>query len=252
MVLALIAGAVMVMRTRTAHADHSAAEADRHLRRGLEHYQHRDYQRAIREFHAGYAIAPRREFLFALAQAERLSGDCRSAIIYYRQFLSRNPPKRQETAAFEQIEHCQKALAEGPGAVDRPATAPKPQPAVQRPVDPPPLAAAPARRHWYADGPGDALLGGGIALAAGSVVMLLSANVAAADARSASTYAQFDQRTSAVTTRRHLAIGFAIAGALALSGATYRFVTRGGAARERRIALVPTDGGATLAIGGRF
>ncbi len=250
--LVSIAGAVLVMRTGAARADHSSADADRHLHRGLEHFQHRDYQRAIREFHAGYAIAPRREFLFALAQAERLSGDCRSAIIYYRQFLSRNPPQRQATAAFEQIEHCQKALAEGPGAVERPAPAPTPRPAVQQPVAPPVVAAAPARRHWYADGPGDALFGGGIALAAGSVVMLLSANVAAADARSASTYPQFDQRSAAVTTRRRLAIGFAIAGALALSGATYRFVTRGGAERERRIALVPTDGGAAVAIGGRF
>jgi len=250
MVLVLVAGAAMVARPRAARADHSGGGAEQHLRRGLQHYQHRDYQRAIREFHAGYAIAPRREFLFALGQAERLSGDCRSAIVYYQQFLSRNPPQRQATAAFEQIEQCKRALAEGPGADQRPA--PEPRPAVRSVAPPRAVVAMRARRPWYADGPGDALLGGGVALAAGSVAMLLSANVAAADARSASTYPQFDQRVAAVTTRRRLAVGFAVAGALAVSGAVYRFATRGGGGRERRIALVPTDGGATLAIGGRF
>ncbi len=244
MVLALVVGVAMVMRPRAARADRSSASADRHLSTGLSYYQRRDYQRAINEFHAGYAIAPRREFLFALGQAERLSGDCRSAIVYYRQFLSRNPPERQATAAWEQLRRCKQALDEGPGATAHPVARPAP---VVHPEPPPP-----ARAAWYTDGPGDALLGGGVALTVASVGMLLAANVAAADARSATSYPQFDQRAAAVTTRRHLAVGFAVAGALAVSGAVYRFATRGRRSRERRVALVPTAGGAALAIGGIF
>ncbi|MBI5543108.1 MAG: hypothetical protein HY901_04420, partial [Deltaproteobacteria bacterium] len=54
-------------------------EATRHLERGLRSYDVQQYEEAIAQFKKGYQLDPRPEFLFALAQAERLRGNCRNA-----------------------------------------------------------------------------------------------------------------------------------------------------------------------------
>src|SRR6266540_6496126 len=67
-------------------------EAKARFGRGLDYYKMKEYEAAIAEFEAAYAIDPRNEILFAQAQAERLSGDCASAVVLYRHFLENNPP----------------------------------------------------------------------------------------------------------------------------------------------------------------
>ena len=59
--------------------------------RALAAFAARDYPAAIRDTEAGYAIDPRREFLFAEAQAKRLAGDCRGAVVLYQRFLTTAP-----------------------------------------------------------------------------------------------------------------------------------------------------------------
>src|SRR5688500_8437696 len=58
---------------------------------GLARFEREDYAGAIDAFERGHAIDPRPQFLFALAQAERLRGDCKAALIYYRKFLTTSP-----------------------------------------------------------------------------------------------------------------------------------------------------------------
>ena len=60
--------------------------------RGLGRFQTHDYASATADFEAGYAIEPRREFLFAEGQAKRLAGDCKGAVALYQRFLTTNPP----------------------------------------------------------------------------------------------------------------------------------------------------------------
>src|SRR5262245_38585026 len=80
--LALFVSALMLLAPRVHAADAAppdapmSPDARAHYDRGLALYQAKDYAGAIREFEVGYAAEPRREFLFAEAQAKRLAGDC--------------------------------------------------------------------------------------------------------------------------------------------------------------------------------
>jgi hypothetical protein len=51
--------------------DDPVALARRHFQRGRQFYEHGDYARSLREFSAGYEIAPRPEFLFRRFKLQR-------------------------------------------------------------------------------------------------------------------------------------------------------------------------------------
>src|SRR5690349_14134644 len=88
--------------TPSAHAQSAQAmkpEAEVRFERGLEYYKLKEYEAAIQEFEAAYAIDARPEILFSMAQAERLSGDCESAVLLYHRFLDTNPPATHADAA---------------------------------------------------------------------------------------------------------------------------------------------------------
>ena len=74
--------------------------------RALTRFGTRDYAAAIGDLEAGFALDPRREFLFAEAQAKRLGGDCRGAVVLYQRFLThqaaracRSTPRRSRSPA---------------------------------------------------------------------------------------------------------------------------------------------------------
>lgn len=101
-----------------------ATQVDIHLKRGVEFFAEGQYELALVEFRAGYALDPRSDFLFALAQAERLSGDCQTAIVWYRRFLKTNPHPTQAEAARVNQQRCQRALESGAsGPPDEPTDA---------------------------------------------------------------------------------------------------------------------------------
>src|SRR5438046_3550488 len=81
------------------------------LDRGLERFAAHDYVTAIAAFDAGYAIDPHPDFLYAKAQAQRLGGDCRSAIDTYTAFLASAPPASESELAKGNIAKCQQLLA---------------------------------------------------------------------------------------------------------------------------------------------
>lgn len=242
----VIVWAAVSARPELAEADRSSrSRADRRLAKGLELYRARDYDKAIAMFKEGYAIEPRREFLYALGQAERLSGDCESALVYYRNFLSRNPPEKAAAAAFEQIEVCERALASGPARRSRPAPAP-----------PPPVVVAPAPRAsppappWYHDTVGDALLGAGVVFLVAGGGFFASAQSSASAAGSAEDYPEFDRLAGLAHSRRNVAIGMTVAGSALVGAAVYRFVWGGD--RGRHIEATPAAGGGVVSFGGRF
>jgi tetratricopeptide (TPR) repeat protein len=106
-------------------APEMSPEARAHYERGAAFSTAKNYEAAIREFQAAHAIEPRREFLFAWAQVERLSGDCESAIGLYQKFLDTTPPERQAEAARLNLSRCQQALGPRP---EVPAAIPPAQP----------------------------------------------------------------------------------------------------------------------------
>jgi tetratricopeptide (TPR) repeat protein len=87
----------------------TASVAQDHLERGLRLYDLQQYDEAIAEFRAGYAIDANPRFLYALGQALRKKGDCPAAIESYRAYLRTAPAERQAQAAEEQIARCEAA-----------------------------------------------------------------------------------------------------------------------------------------------
>jgi tetratricopeptide (TPR) repeat protein len=135
-VIVIALGVVGLGASAQAETERMSPKAKRHFDQGLRLYNVQSYDEAIAEFRAGYQIDPRPEFLYALAQAQRMNRDCPAAIASYETFLRTGPAARQEAAARAQIEACRAEIA---AAAD--AAAPPPAPA---PAPPPPVASEPA------------------------------------------------------------------------------------------------------------
>jgi tetratricopeptide (TPR) repeat protein len=238
-------------RKPDADAD-AKAQAKGHLDRGLKHFAEREYEKAIAEFEAGQKLDPRPDLVFALAQAERLSGDCASAVLYYREFLAGEPPEKQAEAARTNLERCENVLATSRAREDEAAAKAAPPPSVEptpAPVatEPPPPAEIRIRRPWYTDVLGDVLLGTGVVAAgAGGYFWLRSADSRDA-ALDATDYGEYTSRLDDAKLERTIAIGALSAGGVLVTAAVVRYLTRGDQVERAPVALVPTPGGLGIA-----
>ena len=238
---------------------------DGHLTRGVEFYAQKQYELAIIEFRAGFALDPRPDFLFALAQAERLSGDCPSAVVYYKRFLTTNPGTNQAEAARVNMRRCTRALESGPRGNKVNATTPDalksaeqasepaPSPIAPPPVVVPTATTAQAPPPWYSDRLSLVLLGG----AATSVVVgggfWLAKSNAESAAASATDDADYASAISRARRNRTISlVGFGVGVSLG-AAATYRLMRHRREGRQgTTVVAAPTRGGAAIAVSGRF
>src|SRR5581483_9031596 len=197
------------------------------LDRGLRSYAVGKYAEAIESFRAGYQIDPRPDFLYALAQAERMSGDCRGAVAAYRAFLRTSPPEKAAVSARQNLERCEAPLAAEPpsttsGANTTTTNGANAMTTAAAPALAPRLADAP-RRPWYRDPAGDVL--GALGLAAvGTGGALWGVGEAGVQSANASTrYDQFAGGPNAERERTIGIVGVAVGGAL-LVGALGRWL----------------------------
>ena len=203
--------------------------------RGLSLYQSKDYAGAIKALEEGFALEPRREFLFANAQARRLSGDCRGAVPLYQRFLEMSPPPVQASATHIALARCAQQMAAEKPAPPPPAIAVPPAP----PAPPPP---------WTHDRWGAVLLGSGV-VALGVGGAFLWSSFAALPSASKQDYPPYHSEQATAESRHTIAVvGLVGGGALVAAGvARYAWVRH-----ERRahatLTLVP--GG--LALEGSF
>ncbi len=247
-------------------------EARARFARGLEYYKMKEYEAAISEFEAAFAIDPRNEILFAQAQAERLSGDCASAVVLYRRFLEHNPPAVHAEAARTSLDKCEVALRSTPeGARQQPSNEPPP------PATPPPLTPAeneppartgaaalpprpddeharPASRPFWKDPLGDTFAAAGliaVGVGVGFYVASSSDVTAAADANRYSDHARLLDRAEQ---RRTFAIVGLGAGSALLIGAAVRWWWPSSRSQGARtdVALDLRSDGATLVLAGSF
>jgi hypothetical protein len=199
------------------------AEARAHFDQGMALYAARDFRAAARELEAAYALEPRREILFAQAQATRLAGDCAAALPLYRSFLATSPPQQQVEATRIAMTRCQ-------GSGDPPA---RPRlsaaPAVIARATPPPVRRS--RPPFYRDWKGGLLVGAG--LVAGGVGAALMASAAAADAEAHAqvVLGEFADRHQRAERNWRIGLGAVLAGVLLVSTGTgrYLWVSRDGA-----------------------
>jgi hypothetical protein len=207
--------------------------------RGLERFATRDYAAAVADLEAGYAIEPRREFLFAQGQAKRLAGDCKGAVALYQRFLASGPPAVQANAAQIALGRCAQHMAAHPEVV-----------VVQSPRPPPPPPPAPPK--WWHDPFGLGLSGAGL-IGIGVGLGFMAASVSARhDAENAATYDPYDGHWSTAESRWRVGVGtLALGTALAAAGVTrFVLVRRHLRASETRMAVWIGPGG--LQAGGAF
>lgn len=190
--------------------------------RALAEFSAHEYAGAIRDSEAGYAIDPRRDFLFMEAQAKRLAGDCRGAVALYQRFLTTAPPQVQVDATHIALARCAQELASRPPVV---VVAPPP------PAPPPPRQRPP---RWWRDPWGLSLSAAGLVAVGVGVGWFVAAQVARSDANAAGSYAEFDARWSTAESRRDVAaVAWAVGGAaLIAAGARFLIVRRHARAAE--------------------
>jgi tetratricopeptide (TPR) repeat protein len=124
-----MAVAAVALCARAAAAD----ELDDLMKQGSQAYQNGHYEDAIAKLQQAYALSPKVEILFALAQAERLGGHCPAAVAHYKQVLERMTDL--ETAKLVQGNV---ALCEKTEAVVEDKTKPPPDHTAPPPPPPPP------------------------------------------------------------------------------------------------------------------
>jgi hypothetical protein len=187
--------------------------AKQHLDRAVAYYEAHQYDAAIPEFRAGYAIEPRREFLFAWAQAERLRGNCAASVPLYKKVLASNPSPQQAEITRVHLERCMKLLP----------------------------------RPWYTDAAGDTMAAVAIVNLALGVGLYVASLQTERGAASAMEYSEYAAQLHHATIERAVAItSLATGGALVL-GAILRYSLR---ARSRRVraalSVLPVGVGASF------
>ena len=250
----LLCGALIALAPRVAPAAPPKMKplARRHLDRGMIHYQEKAFDKAIKELKKGQQIDPRPEFLYALGQAYRASGDCAEAIKQYEAFLETAPPPKQAEAAKRNIERCKEALE---AVKPKPEPPPEPPPVVAPPPpgpEPPPLA---LRRPWYRNWAAHALVAAGVATLVTGAVVWQQGRLTIDRAWSASTYDSYQSRakdlSSADAMQKSGVALLAASGALLVAGAL-TYVLYRPAERRVSVAFFAGPGGGLLTAVGSF
>jgi tetratricopeptide (TPR) repeat protein len=153
LVAALLLGLVAPAAADPSEEDLRRARA--YFEAGRALYSLGRYDDALKEFTAGYQLAPRPLFLINLGQSYRRLGRNDEAIAMYRRFMAEAPPNDPNRAEVERVvaelTNAPAAPPQSPAVVPR-ATAP----AAPQERAPAVVAAAPtpgrpafARRHWW-------------------------------------------------------------------------------------------------------
>jgi tetratricopeptide (TPR) repeat protein len=226
---------------------------------GQAAYDRHDYATAIAKWQAAYALSKESGLLFNLAQAQRLAGNCTSALASYRGFLATDPAagsdqrKLADEFAKELDEQCPTAKPVVPAL-----TAPKT--AISDPADsvgpreqPRPMTASSSSssssssgRRWKIAGlatSGVGIVTLAIGLGLGRHGSAIGAEITAACRTSCDWSALKDKD---VQGRREVTIGrvLDVAGIAAIAGgAIFYYVGH----RRQDIAITPRDGGAVVA-----
>jgi tetratricopeptide (TPR) repeat protein len=253
LVTLLLVGTAAPAWGRLPPGDEMVPAAREHLERGRRHYDVQEYDAAIAEFKAGYKIDPHPAFLYALGQAQRQRGDCRSAIRSYQTFLRTSPDERRAAAARENLARCEAALrAAPPGPQGTPATQPVVAPGPAPAPSPSPVPGVDlGRRRWYRDALGGTLtVAGLLAAGAGTVVWIMAHNDIEA-ARAASSYQDYGAHAAGAETRQIAGVvTVAVAGALLAAGIVRYLLLP--AAAGPAVGAAPARGGGLVVVGGAF
>jgi hypothetical protein len=209
----------------------SADEAADHVAKATRSYNIQDWAHALAEYKQAYTLDPKPETLWAIAQTQRLSGDCRSAILTYKAYM-RTASTAGANAALDFIKTCEADIEAQRRVVEAATTAPQPQPEPSQtpppaqPSQPPPqpnqqpaLQMTPAPKPagppgLLSDPLGDTVLGVGVVGVVTGAALLAVGAIDLGDADSKSTSGA---RNSAVSSAQTDQIIGAIAGGVGVA-----------------------------------
>ncbi len=183
--------------------ERSEPSADEYLAQGVEAYGAAEYERALQLYEQAYALEPKPQLLYAMAQTQRALGDCQAAIELYDRFLESEPSEVAANAARTNRQRCAPSAAPSGSAQPEPhsephsdgvstgtqqvADKPMAQAHTQGTSKPRPQGDAsveqPTSSVWYKDGWGAAFCISGVLVASVGEGFLLAASVNEDDVR---------------------------------------------------------------------
>ena len=252
-----------------AAADHRVREARALYERGVRHFHLAEYDAAIEAFKAAYRTAEAPGFLYNIALAYRMKGDCAQALHFYRTYLRLEPAaanRREVEARIEEQRRCALSASAAPASRPAPAAS-RPAAASAAPAAPPhaatvALAATPPDLHPAPAPRAKLKLALGLATTIAGAVLVAVGAYEGVKARNASDTindlfqrgGQWDAHYRSVESdgrfASSLALGLSIVGGVAiLGGATLAYL---GWRERARPAVVLTPGGAALSLSCAF
>jgi hypothetical protein len=136
-----------------AGAQPRSGAVERDYREGKQAYAEGDFETAAARFADAYLLSDDPTYLFNLAQAQRLDGDCRGAYRSYREYLDKVPDAPNRADVEEKIAALETCARPAPRLMPVPDSSPLPE---RRQVSVTPVAEVappPPRRHtglWVA------------------------------------------------------------------------------------------------------
>lgn len=256
-------------------------EFKQHMDAGMKAHKDGNYDLALTELQAAYALDGQPKLLFAIAQVQAKLDLCPEAVANYEKFLGTIKKDKKKTAVVKQaISACNDKIVAAtavpeppPATVSATPPAPTGEDALVAPVgapEPPPPAAAPpvedsplppspmptsmdsgGAKPWYKDVLGDVLLVGGVAVGVGSVVMYTGARAKLDDAEAAPSLAEYSSLVDDAKSQRTMSLVLAGGSAVLLTAAIIRYATRD-KGETRTVAVTPTNGGGLITWSGGF
>jgi tetratricopeptide (TPR) repeat protein len=238
---------VIVASAKMAFADPSHDDLQ-HYKDAEVHYRAGDYEQAIAELRLAFAASPEPQYLFAMGQAYRASGDCARAIESYGAYLRTGPKPNATRETQLLVDECQGKLASTRVAAPEPAPAVAPGP----PRDPLVIREVQWMRTretivpWYRDWLGDTAVGAGTAsLVAGSIALVLASH--RDDAASRATTYNVLQTELRARDRDQLIGGVSIgAGCALIAGGLIHYALRPKRVRTEVVVDPAAGGGVTV------
>jgi tetratricopeptide (TPR) repeat protein len=235
-IAALFAIAATATSVAAQPADAGALEAS-----GQRHYELAEYAAAIADFKEAFRITDQPELLFNIAQAYRLSGDCRQAVTFYKTFLRRVPDASNAEKVKGRIAEMETCAAK------QPETPAQPETPTVAPTSPETTTSTSTRRRTWKTWAGIGALGAG-ALGAGAGAYLLARGSSKTDelrdlcATSCAGEEARGIEAAGNAANRNATIGFIAGGVLVAGGVALILIDR----RSGEGPMVtPTKGGAT-------
>jgi tetratricopeptide (TPR) repeat protein len=265
LVVALAAPATLEAREKKP-SRRAMKEARAHFQKGETLHEQGKFDQAIREYQKAYELARLPALLYNIGQVYRLKGDRVAAVTFYNRYLEAAPDGRGAPRARQFLEdlnreleaEAEKLRRAGDDEVEGAVQGGAPIPVIIQPA-PPPVVLAPPPVTLIEDRGGTLRTVGLVTGGAGVVV--LGAGVffglqGRALKQDLDDLGPGDEYDPSVVDDGHIAnrnalICFAVGGsALVTGGVLYALGTRKKV--ERTISLVPTAGGASFVVAGRF